>query len=35
MFKLIADWVARFFAPALKLLGEVPPSALQRLVTPF
>ncbi len=35
MFKLIANWIARFFAPAFELLGEVPPSALNRIVAPF
>lgn len=36
MFKLISDWIARFFAPALELIGELPPQALSRLiVAPF
>lgn len=35
MFKLIANWIARFFAPAFELIGELPPQALNRLVAPF
>jgi len=35
MFKLVADWIGRFFAPAFELIGELPPQALSRLVTPF
>ncbi len=35
MFKLIARWIARFFAPALELAGQLPPQALSRLVAPF
>jgi hypothetical protein len=35
MFKRIADWIARFFAPAFELVGQLPPQALSRLVTPF
>ncbi len=35
MFKRIADWIARFFAPALELIGELPPYALSRFGAPF
>jgi len=35
MLKLVTDWIARFFAPAFELIGELPPQALSRLVTPF
>jgi hypothetical protein len=35
VFKLIADWIARFFAPAFELIGNLPPQALSRLVAPF
>jgi hypothetical protein len=35
MFKLIADWIARFFAPALAIIGNLPPQALSRIVAPF
>ena len=35
MFKRISDWIARFFAPAFELLGELPPQALSRFVAPF
>ena len=35
MFKQIAHWVERFFAPAFELLGQLPPSALIRLGAPF
>jgi hypothetical protein len=35
MFKAIANLIARFFAPALELLGELPPQALNRIVAPF
>jgi hypothetical protein len=35
MFTRISDWIARFFAPAFELIGELPPQALSRLVTPF
>ncbi len=34
MFKQIARWIARFFAPALELIGELPPQALNRIGTP-
>jgi hypothetical protein len=35
MFERIFAAVARFFAPAFELIGELPPQALSRLVTPF
>lgn len=35
MFKLIANWIVRFFAPAFELLGQLPPSALTRIGAPF
>ncbi len=35
MFKRISDWIARFFAPAFELIGELPPQALSRLTAPF
>ncbi len=35
MFKLIANWIARLFAPAFELIGELPPQALSRIVSPF
>lgn len=35
MFKFIADWIARFFAPAFELIGQLPPQALSRIVAPF
>jgi hypothetical protein len=35
MFKTIANWIARFFAPALEILGNLPPQALSRIVAPF
>ena len=35
MFKLISDWIAKFFAPALELIGDLPPQALSRLGAPF
>jgi hypothetical protein len=35
MFKLISNWIARFFAPAFELIGDLPPQALSRLVAPF
>jgi hypothetical protein len=35
MFKQIADWIARFFAPAFEMVGQLPPQALSRLVAPF
>jgi hypothetical protein len=35
MFKVISNWIARFFAPAFELIGQLPPQALNRLVAPF
>jgi hypothetical protein len=35
MFKFIADAIERLFAPALELLGEMPPRAVHRLFAPF
>ena len=35
MFKRISDWIARFFAPAFELIGQLPPHALSRLGSPF
>jgi len=35
MFKIIAQWVARFFEPAFELLGQLPPSALNRFIVPL
>jgi hypothetical protein len=35
MFKFIADWIARFFAPALEIIGNLPPQALSRIVAPY
>ena len=35
MFKFIADWIARFFAPAMELIGNLPPQALSRIVAPY
>ena len=35
MFKTIAHWIGRFFDPAFELLGQLPPSALIRLASPF
>jgi len=35
MFKFIGKWVARFFAPAFELIGDLPPQALSRIVAPF
>jgi hypothetical protein len=35
MFKFIADWIARFFAPAMEIIGELPPQALSRILAPF
>jgi len=35
MFKILAHWIARFFAPAFELIGQLPPSALSRLGAPF
>ena len=35
MFKTIQVWLQRFFAPALELLGDLPPHAVNRLFAPF
>jgi hypothetical protein len=35
MFKRIADWIARFFAPTFELVGRLPPQALTRIASPF
>jgi hypothetical protein len=35
MLKFIADWIARFFAPALEIVGNLPPQALSRILSPF
>ncbi len=35
MFKRIWDWIARLFAPAFELIGELPPQAVSRLGAPF
>jgi hypothetical protein len=35
MFKFIAKWIARFFAPALEIVGNLPPQALSRILSPF
>jgi hypothetical protein len=35
MFKLIANAFERLFAPAFKLIGDLPPQAVSRLVAPF
>jgi hypothetical protein len=35
MFKLVSHWIARFFAPALELIGRLPPEAVNRIVAPF
>ena len=35
MLKLVVRWIERLFAPALELLGDLPPSALNRLFAPF
>ena len=35
MFKLFANLFERFFAPAFRLIGDLPPQALSRLVAPF
>jgi hypothetical protein len=35
MFKLLAKWIAAFFAPAFELIGDLPPQALSRIVSPF
>jgi len=35
VFKLVTKWIARLFAPAFELIGELPPQTLSRLVAPF
>ena len=35
MFKIIANSIARFFAPALDIIGALPPQALSRILAPF
>jgi len=35
MFKFISKWIARFFAPTIELIGNLPPQALSRIVAPF
>ena len=35
MFKLLKNWIARYFAPTFELIGRLPPQALTRLVAPF
>jgi len=35
MFKHVSHWIARFFGPALELIGKMPPQAVSRLVAPF
>jgi len=35
MLKYLARLIERAFAPALELLGGLPPSALNRLFTPY
>ena len=35
MFKFIAQAFERIFAPAFRLIGDLPPQALSRLVAPF
>jgi len=35
MFKFISHWIARFFAPAFELMGNLPPQAVTRIVAPF
>ena len=35
MFKFIGKWIARFFAPTLELIGNLPPQALSRILAPF
>ena len=35
MFKFIAHWIGRFFAPAFELLGRLPPNAIFRFAAPF
>ncbi len=35
MLKTIARLIGRLFAPVFELVGEMPPSAANRLFTPF
>ncbi len=35
MLKLIVRWIESLFAPVFELLGDLPPSAVSRLFTPF
>ncbi len=35
MIKVIANAIERLFAPALELIGDMPPRAVHRLFTPF
>jgi len=35
MLKRVFQAIARFFAPAFELLGQLPPGAVTRIVTPF
>jgi hypothetical protein len=35
MFKQVSKLIARFFAPAFELIGQLPPQTLNRLVAPF
>jgi hypothetical protein len=35
MLKQVFQAIARFFAPAFELLGQLPPNAIIRLATPF
>jgi hypothetical protein len=35
MSKFISEAIARFFAPAFELIGNLPPQALSRIVAPF
>jgi hypothetical protein len=35
MSKFISESIARFFAPAFELIGNLPPQALSRIVAPF
>ncbi len=35
MLKQVFQAIARFFAPAFELLGQLPPNALSRIGVPF
>ena len=35
MLTAISSWIERAFAPAIELLGNLPPSAVTRLFAPF